>query len=220
MIYINKITEILKILYPYKVQPEDVCEVYENVIPQIQKLIDGVDLGYNQSKTDQVGVATLLSDIPIHLPCEIPDSAKSTSEKQTIPDDKTPEHHFTFKEDEKREVDDTWTESEFDNRTHFKNGQNMVIKGESSRIDTTWDYLNEFFNSLPDETVLVNIEGLGKKKRVTLARFYVAHPNFSCHIDKKGYSNVLVKDEVRVNSPTNEIEESGGTGGEAFNGFN
>lgn len=220
MIFIKKATQILKILYPDRIRPEDLCEVYETVIPQIQNLIDGVDLGYHSEKLIELKHVEAVMDTPwmrdddSPIPGErIPDVV---TQKHPMSVDNIPLHTFT--EEDKHEIDAEWTESAYSDCTYFKNGPSIVIKGDSSRIDTTWDYLNAFFDSLQDETIIKNIDGLNKKKQATLARFYAAHPNFSCHVDKKGYTNVLVKDEVRLNTNTNGNGECGTMDVDSYDG--
>jgi len=52
VIFIDELNKILNILYPDRIRPEDLCKVYEIIRPQIQKLIDGVALGYDAKLID------------------------------------------------------------------------------------------------------------------------------------------------------------------------
>ena len=215
MIFIKKVTQILKILYPDRIRPEDLCEVYETVIPQIQKLIDGVDLGYHSEKlierehVEAVVDTSWMRDEPVH-------DADVVTQKRPMSVDDIPLHTFT--EEEKHEIDAAWTELQFGKGMHYRKGDALVIKGESSRVDTTWSYLTVFFNSLPDETIIRDVGELNKKKQKTLFKFYESHPNFACHIDKVNNTNVFVKDEVCVNTNTTGNGEGGTMDVDSFNG--
>lgn len=215
MIFIKKVTQILKILYPDRIEPEDLCEVYENIIPQIQKLIDGVDLGYHSAKlierehVEAVVDTSWMHGKPVH-------DADVVTQKQPMSVDDIPLHTFT--EEDKHEIDAAWTELQFGKGMHYRKGDALVIKGESSRVDTAWSYLTVFFNSLPDETIIRDVGGLNKKKQKTLFNFYASHPNFSCHIDKVNNTNVFMKDEVCVNTNTTGNGEGGNMDVDSFNG--
>ena len=217
MIFINKVIQILKVLYPDRIRSEDICEVYETVRPQIQKLIDGVALGYRSEKlierdhVEAVVDTSWMRDEPVH-------DAAVVTQKQPISVDDIPLHTFT--EEDKHEIDTSWTELQFGKGMHYRKSDALVIKGESSRVDTAWSYLTVFFNSLSDETIIRDVGGLNKKKQKTLFNFYVSHPNFSCHIDKVNNTNVFKKDEVRLNTNTNGNGESGTMNVDDFNGAN
>ena len=261
----NKKIQILKILYPTGIDTEDVCEVYETVLPRIQMLIDSITIGYTNAEhvvetADNVAVSDLLADIPHDIETSPPDEIPvdtidlwskrkwveytrpptpvDTVEDVNVPTPAAPKHtHIEvetlcdtginpFVEDSKRTLDDEWKPSNIKNCTHFKKGDKVVIKGESSRLDTNWDYLVGFFDKLPEETVVRTIPGLNVKKRTALAKFYESHPNFSCHIEKRNGSNnlvkdeeVLKKDEVRVHTETNSTYESGSMQAEDHSGL-
>jgi len=220
VISIDKQTEILKILYPDRIRPEDLCEVYENVRPHIQNLIDGVDLGYHCTKTIELKHVDVIADMEWtrneDSPIQDERIQDVVTQKRPMSVDNISLHTFT--EDDKHEIDTSWTELQFGKGTHYRRDDTLVIKGESSRIDTTWSYLNEFFNSLSEETIIRNVDGLNKKKQKTLFKFYVSHPNFACHIDKNNNTNVFKKDEVRLNTNTNGNGECGTMNVDDFNG--
>jgi len=221
VIPIDKVTQILKILYPDRIEPEDFFEVYENVIPKIQKLISGVDLGYHTTKlierehVDAVVDTSWMRDrSEIGIEKSIDVGAEHPKKTESDKDDKNNNAvknlaSFEYVEDQKYIVDDTWTENQYNDCQDFKKGELLVIKGESSRVDTTWTYLCDFFNSLPDEIAITHIEGLNKKKLQTLTRFYEAHPNFTCHIEKVAGSNILFKEEIRVGTVINGHNDTG-----------
>ena len=206
MIFINKVIQILKVLYPNRIEPEDFFEVYENVIPQIQKLIDGVALGYHSEKlielkdVEAVADTSWMHDEPAH---------NTVPEKQAIQ---------PFEEELKHNVDDSWELIGYNDSEHLKNGDDIRIKGNGCIIDTTWEYLSSYFNLLPDVIKIIDITGLNKKKQVTLAKFYQDHPNFHCHINKVDGVNSIVKDEVRLNTNTNGNGECGTMNVDDFNG--
>ena len=172
-------------------------------------------LGYHDIKTIERGHVeavvdtSWMRDKPVH-------DADVVTQKHPMSVDNIPLHTFT--EDDKREIDASWTELQFGKGMHYRKGDALVIKGESSRIDTAWSYLTVFFNSLPDETIIRDVCGLNKKKQKTLFNFYVSHPNFSCHIDKVNNTNVFMKDEVRLNTNTNGNGDSGTMDVDSFNG--
>ena len=101
MIFINKVIQILKVLYPNRIEPDDFFEVYENVIPQIQKLIDGVALGYPSEKL----IENTLQPVQHHtLDNIIPESVP---DKQEIQIDESTTCIPTFEEELKHDVDDS-----------------------------------------------------------------------------------------------------------------
>lgn len=217
MIFINKLNQILQVLYPYGVNTKDICEIYETVMPQIQKLIDGVDLGYHTTELierDHAPEKQALSDEPTYPPYKVagptPDDEKRDNDcGATI---------FFNENEHKHHIDDDWKETDYGGPIHYKNGDNIFIHGESCTISTSWSYLNEFFNSLQNETVLMRVDGMNKKKISTLFKFYEAHPNFVCHVEKVNNVNVFKKDEVRVNTNTTGNGESGTMDADGFNG--
>ena len=266
----NKKIQILSILYPSGVAVEDICEVYETVLPKIQRLIDGVTIGYTNAEhvvepvslpdgtaepdtpidtidlwserkwednappeatadtTKEVNVLSPAAPDPAHVIVEISGEFCATVPEPTHIEVETmcDTGINPFVEDSKRTLNDEWKPSSIKNCTHFKKGNNLIIKGESSRLDTNWDYLCEFFDALPDETLVRTIPGLNVKKRTALAKFYESHPNFSCHIEKRNGSNSLVKDEavlkkdeVRVHTQTNSTYESGAALASDFDGL-
>jgi len=180
-----------------------------------------VDLGYHPTKlierehVDAVMDASWMRDrSEIDIEKSIDENVEHPKKTESDKDDKNNNGvenvaPFEYFEDQKYIVDDTWTENQFGNCQYFKNDDLLVIKGESSRIDTTWTYLCDFFNSLPDEITIAHIEGLNKKKLQTLTRFYEAHPNFTCHIEKVAGSNILVKEEINVSTVTNGHTDTG-----------
>jgi len=184
VIFINKVIQILKVLYPNRIEPDDFFEVYENVIPQIQKLIDGVALGYPSEKL----IENTLQPVQHHtLDNIIPESVP---DKQEIQIDESTTCIPTFEEELKHDVDDSWKLIGYNDSEHLKNDDDIRIKGNDCIIDTTWAYLSGYFNLLPDVTKIIDITGLNKKKQVTLAKFYQDHPNFHCHINKVDGVNV------------------------------
>jgi len=224
---LSKKIQILTILYPYGVKAVDVCEVYETVLTKIQQLIDGVEIGYTPAEDVAQSVETVtdgmnLSDIA--YTSETTEPAEDVATVSDVPEEYTDsiaewanrKYNSGFVEDVKRVVDDSWKETTFMKCTFFKNGDNFVIKGDSSRLDTNWDYLCNFFESLHDETVIKTIPGLNTKKRNALSKFYEAHPNFSCHVEKINGFNAIVKDDVRVNPATNSTYESGSVHSDAY----
>lgn len=233
MISIKKITQILKILYPDRIRPEDFFEISENIIPQIQKLIDGVDLGYNNAKLIELKHVDAVVDMKWardHVSEKqavqpFPDGQTYPPYKVACPTADKEKHDDTrgatifFNENEhKHQINGDWKENEYGGPIHYKNGDDIFIRGESCTISTSWEYLKEFFDYLPDETVLMRVEGMNKKKLATLFKFYEAHPNFMCHVEKVCNVNVFKKDDVRVNAVTAVSGDVGTMDVDSFNG--
>lgn len=191
MIFITKTTQILKILYPDNVPVECVNHVSTTVIPMVGSLVDMV-----------------MQDEPVRI---IPDTPKPVTvlekfnvphEVKVIPNKKV--DYPVFKETEKHDITSEWKETTFGGKSkHTRNNGDIAIIAPSCRVDTTWDYLKEYFDSLPDETVINDLPGLGIIKYRTITNFYSYHPGFHCHIEMKNKFNVLIKDEVIINQDTN-----------------
>lgn len=189
MIFITKTTQILEVLYPDNILTSDFEHVALNILPTIQELVSNVDTPLQQEK-------------PIEF-------SKYSIQCVSDPQSDKIETDIRFIEDSKRLLDDSWKETIYGDMPFLRNDGYRVIRGESCRIDTNWDYLVTFFDSLQERTAVNVIEGLNKKKLRTLARFYDAHPNFNCHIETEKGFNVLVKDEVRVSNDTRSNDDSG-----------
>lgn len=208
----SKQTSILKILYPSGVKAEDICEVYETVLPKIRRLLDGVAIGYNKPPEpfttipDHVVEPITVESTSDISPQEI--QVETVSEPDEDIETQSGDLH-SFVETPKHENTDGWHEEEYNKCNYLRNGDDIVIRRGDSRIDTTWSYLCDFFEDLPDE-VKMNAITMSGVKRAALVEFYEAHPNFACEICKVGVSKVLKKEDVRVNPATRSIYESGG----------
>ena len=134
-----------------------------------------------------------------------------------VPDDRGATIHFNENND-RHETNEDWTKTEYGGPIHYKHGDDVFIRGGSCTISTSWEYLKEFFDCLPDETVLMRVEGMNKKKLSALFKFYEAHPNWSCHVEKNNGVNVFMKDEVRVNSVTAVSGDGGAMDIDSYNG--
>lgn len=178
VIFITKTTQILEILYPTAIQTSEFEHVASVILPDIKKLVSKVNTPSQQE-----------------MPVEV---SKYSMQCVSAPLSNKIETCIRFIEDSKRLIDDSWKETIYGDMPFLRNDGNRVIRGESCRIDTTWDYLCSFFDSLQERTVVNSIEGLNKKKLRTLTRFFDNHPNFNCHIESEGGFNVLVRDEVHV----------------------
>lgn len=228
MIFIDKVIQILKVLYPNRIEPEDFFEILENIIPSIRKLIDGVDLGYHSEKLIEREHVKAVADIMVRKSVPEPQAAQPLPDEPpykvacpTLDDEKRGDDRATlfFNENENKHIiNGDWKESEYGGPVHYKNGDDIFIRGESCTISTSWEYLKEFFDYLPDETVLMRVEGMNKKKLATLFRFFESHPNWSCHVEKSNGVNVFMKDEVRLNTNTNGNGECGTMDVDSFNG--
>lgn len=82
----------------------------------------------------------------------------------------------------------------------------LKIRWSGSTIISTWDYLKSFYETLPEIVTRQDIKGFSSKRKVSiLLRFYEAHPNFTCHIDRLPNKMELIKDneEIKLNQDTN-----------------
>jgi hypothetical protein len=219
-------TQILELLYPENVPVGRVEHVAINVIPLVDKLIRQAELEPAENKVQLPQVVRAPPHVPGNIQNVIDKSGESADivnpvENKQIFYDEEPEITITKTTFNRTEVDklkfnfiqlspvpeetDEWTKTTLKDVKYSKSpdGSEFIIRGKNnSRIPTTWDYLNDFFNSLPDVVRISNIENLGKHKAVTLCEFYKQHPNFDCDIEKYGYSNYIVKKEVTVNNIT------------------
>lgn len=196
----SKTTKILKILYPGKYDAEHFEHVSNVVIPMVNELI----LATSED---------IMSIKAVHTIPKMAEPLKTADKldcKIEIPQ---------FKESEKHEIERNWKESQFGQSKHTRLGEDVVITAHSCRINTTWNYLNEFFASLQDETVISGLvsDAFSIKKARTLTNFYSDHPNFSCHIDKRKSGNVLVKDEVTLRQDTNINSDAGDIDAAGYN---
>ena len=221
-------TQILKLLYPENVPVERVEHVAINVIPLVDKLIRQAEIEPVENKVQSlpqvVKVPENIKNV-INKSNEVSNILNPVENKQVFydeePEEQEPATTVTKTTFNRTEVDkikfnfvqlspspeetDEWTKTILKDVKYSKSpdGSEFIIRGKNnSKISTTWDYLNEFFNSLPDVVRINNIEGLGKHKSITLSKFYEQHPNFDCDVEKHGYSNYIVKEEVRVNNTT------------------
>ncbi len=183
VIFITKTTQILEILYPDAIPTSSFEFVASVILPDIKKLV-----GIANVPTKQ--------EIPLEVPKHSIQCTSAPLDDKIETDSSNP----MFIEDEKHSVDDSWKETQYKQSKYLRKNDEIVIKPESYRIDTTWDNLCEFFDSLNERTSI--IEGLNKDKTFNVIRFYDAHPNFSCHIETVNSLNVLVRDEVHVSTQT------------------
>ena len=190
VIFISKTTQILEVLYPKSIPTSEFDFVATVILPDIKTLVRKVNTPLPQKVPTQ--------ESKYSIQC----TSAPLAENIDSSDVKTCSNPI-FTEHEKHDHDSTWKESQYKQSKYVKKDGCITIKPVSYRIDTTWEHLCEFFDSLDDRTSLV--EGLNKDKTFNLFRFYDAHPNFSCHVD----GGVLIKDEVHV--PVQTTHNDAGT---------
>ena len=193
VIFITKSRQILKILYPNKIDAEQFEDVVDIVMPMIHTLV-------RHASTPMIPLPPteqLKTSIAIK-PVTLSDNIEQCDDKNDVVTCSNP----IFVEDEKHQIDETWESTLYGDTPFLRNGDKRVIRSDSCRIDTTWDYLCSFFDSLHDSVAVSTIDGLNKKKVRALVRFFEEHPNFNCHIENKSGFNVLFKDEVHVHVKT------------------
>lgn len=223
MILIDKLTKILKNLYPYGVDTSRICDIYENVIPEIRKLIISAENVHVAPTVPHMNLADQIEPVFIgdHVPTEPikveTPVANDLDFVKPVQCDRGATIFFNENND-KHATNEDWTKTEYGGPIHYKHGDDIFIRGDSCTINTSWEYLKEFFDCLPDETVLMRVEGMNKKKLSTLFKFYEAHPNWSCHVEKSNGVNVFMKDEVRVNSVTAVSGDGGAMDIDSYNG--
>jgi len=243
VLFLSKQTSILKILYPTGVEAEDICEVYETVLPKIRQLVDGVGVGYTRQwgsleTHERVPSAKMIHVDEDDAPIEdtVPDAETPPDEDGGVniepeeddpveipltemhdidatPDDHISDTRLTFLEAPRHESFEGWHAEEYNKCKYFRAGDNIVIRIGNSRIDTTWTYLCTFFDDLADETKMNEIRGINGPKRTALTEFYDAHPNFACEIVKWGSAKILKKVDVRVGMATHGEAERSGISG-------
>ena len=190
MISNTKTTQILEVLYPDVIPTSEFEHVASVILPDIKKLVGMVGTPQkNEVPLEESKYSVQCTSAPL-------------SDKIDSSDVKTCSNPI-FIEDAKHKHDSTWKESQFKQAKYIKKGELITIMPASYRIDTTWEHLCEFFDSIDVRTSIV--EGLNKDKTFNLFRFYDAHPNFSCHVD----GGVLIKDEVHV--PVQTTHNDAGT---------
>lgn len=210
MITIDKELKIVQALFPYGVNTEEIRPIYETILPAVKELIERAETLRRQTNERAKATEPVMPPRPqydnddISTPDETPHVV--TCVPEGVLDDKAAPY---FKETDKHTIDATWNESTYGDSTHLKNDGNVVIKGKYFRIDTTWDYLKQFYDELPDQVHVKTLAGINTKKATALLKFYEDHPNFSCHIEKVGGSNALIKDEVYVNNSTHVDSDAG-----------
>ena len=221
-------TQILELLYPERVPMEQLEHVVDKVIPLVDELIRQAEIKPADDSVQSLPQVVRASPrVPENIQNVIDKSTEPSIlnpvENKQISYDEEQESSTTVtkKTFNRTEVDklkfkfiqlspvpeetDEWAKKTLKDVKYSKSpdGSVFIIRGKNnSRIPTTWDYLHDFFNSLPDVVRIGNIEGIGKHKAITLCKFYVQHPNSDCRIEKHGYANYLIKEEVRVNNIT------------------
>ena len=195
VIFITKTTQILEILYPDAIpikHVEETAEKIKHITPIINNLVVFVD--------SDKSIYTIGAPSALKMSDKIAD--EKPGHKKEIKSDEDDKKDKRFIESERYLVDESWREIGYNESVHMKKDDCIRIKGDGCQIDTTWQYLNDYYQSLPDTVAIIHIDGLNKKKQKTLAKFYEDHPNFQCHIDKFGGLNSLIKDEVHVSVKT------------------
>ena len=209
MISNTKTTQILEVLYPDVIPTSEFDFVATVILPDIKKLVDMVgtpsiqDVHVPESK-----YSIQCTPAPLTEKIETKRSTYDIKDGELIGiDNKNYANVVTcsgpiFIEHSKHIIDDTWDSTEYGDVPFLRKDDNRVIRGVSSRVDTTWEYLCKFFDSLPEQTIVNSISGVNKKKLRALIKLYEVHPNFSCHVEIVKKHHTLVKDEVRVDNDT------------------
>ena len=94
--------------------------------------------------------------------------------------------------------------------TYGRKGDKLTIRTVTGKcLNTSWEYICNYYHALPDTTRYPQIE-LNKDKRFALVSFYERHPNFVCSIipDPDSQSKLLVKGNVKVGIETNVAEKA------------
>ena len=208
MIFITKTTQILEVLYPNVIPTSEFGFVATAILPDIKKLVDMVDTPQiHEVQLEESKYSVQCTSAPLPENLEPKTSAHDIKHGELIGIENKKDvvtcYNQTFTEHEKHLVDDSWSVSSYGGSAYVKKSNNIQIKGDGCLVNTSWEYLNDYYQSLPDVNAIIHIDGLNKKKQKTLAKFYEDHPNFQCHVGKHDGLNSLIKDEVHVNTQTN-----------------
>jgi len=96
------------------------------------------------------------------------------------------------------------------NVTYGRKGNQLTIRTATSKyLNTSWEYVCNYYHNLPDKTRYGQIE-LNKDKRFALVSFYEHHPNFNCKIiaDPSCKSKILVKEPIHIDIDTHASDKA------------
>ena len=88
---------------------------------------------------------------------------------------------------------------------YCKKEDTITLRKKRDSVTTTWDYLNNYFHSLPDKFGIDDIGGLNRKKQGIVFDFYEGHANFPCfpqNSSTQGNPRILIKDQISANVTT------------------
>lgn len=118
---------------------------------------------------------------------------------------------YPFKDSPLKQIPKRLCTTELEGLMYGKQGDAITIRTSTGKhLNTTWSYLVDFYDSLPDVTRYGQITGIDKHKRLVLMSFYNAHVNFNCKIvpDPLRKSKMLVKEAVSVRTETAPMERN------------
>lgn len=137
-------------------------------------------------------------------------SAKKIHETKEEPEKEEDLITFRFVESHKKAIPPKECTNIINNLKYGRNGNQITIRTPTSKyLNSTWDYLVDFYERLPDIIKFTQITGINKDKRFVLTSFYESHVNFNCKIiaDPDGRTKQLVKEPVIVNNDTKPMQK-------------
>lgn len=120
MITINKELNILQALFTHGINTAEVRQIYEDIIPSINELIERAETLSRQTDERDKTTEHVMPPRPQHDNADVPDEPPHgvvTCVPEPAMDDKSGPY---FKETDKHASDETWKESAYGDSTHLK----------------------------------------------------------------------------------------------------
>jgi len=140
----------------------------------------------------------------MHMPKEPDEEVEEPIQEEELPE-------YEFKDSPLKQIPKRLCTTELEDLMYGKQGDAITIRTATGKhLNTSWNYLVDFYDRLPDVTRYGQITGIDKHKRLVLMSFYEAHVNFKCKIvpDSLRKSKMLIKEDVSVKTDTAPMERN------------